>query len=242
MICKACGQNKKLIDAHIIPKSFYMNLRSDSNHLDLLSSSSPKKTGRSFKGEYDKNILCKDCDSKFEIYDDYAKKLLIDCFAKFKEIKIDGRVQAWRMDDFDFNKIKMFFLSVLWRASISKRPFFRRVKLGPHENTIKQILLNGNKDSNNIYTIALSKFIPNHDSTIEKTIIDPDLFKMNGINYYRIYLAGYTAWVKIDKRKSCSTMNKIELNHNHGFIISRDFFESKEFGILKKIFIAKRQQ
>lgn len=60
-ICKFCGQEKKLIKAHIIPKKFYLDYKNEQYMgVDALS--------RKFKiqqnGAYDKNILCSDCDGK----------------------------------------------------------------------------------------------------------------------------------------------------------------------------------
>jgi hypothetical protein len=78
VICKGCGKNKKLIKAHIIPKSFYMNLRGDANHLNIISGNVKERQIRSNIGDYDTNILCKDCDTIMEKYDDYGNKLLLD--------------------------------------------------------------------------------------------------------------------------------------------------------------------
>jgi hypothetical protein len=232
VICKGCEKNKSLIDAHIIPKSFYMNLRSDSNHLDVFQSSIPERKSRSFKGEYDQTILCKECDSVFEKSDDYAKKLLIDKFSSFKELHQNNTLVGWDIGAIELGKLKHFFLSVLWRASITQRPFFKRVKLGPHENHIKNIVLGKSEDIHNWYTIVLSKFIPKAGTSIEKTIMDPDFLKFNGLNYYRLYLAGYTVWLKVDKRQSQDGMAKLEINDKQAFIVARDFSGSKESEVL----------
>ena len=60
--CKFCGQEKKLIDAHIVPKSFYLGLKEKDKYLSI-NSRTAKYTIQQ-KGGYDKNILCETCDSK----------------------------------------------------------------------------------------------------------------------------------------------------------------------------------
>lgn len=234
MTCRGCGKEKDLIDAHIIPKSFYMNLRADSNHLDVFHNAYPDRKMRSFKGEYDQELLCKECDSVFEKSDDYAKKLLIDRFSSFKELHRSGELIGWDMGRIDYKTLKHFFLSVLWRASITSRPFFKRVTLGPHESIIKSIIWGNEVDKNNTYTIVLSKFVPKKDSSIEQTIMDPDWLKMNGLNYYRIYFAGYTAWIKVDKRKPEEIFERLELSDKQTIVVARDFDTSKEQNILSK--------
>ena len=59
--CKFCGQEKKLIKAHIIPRKFYLDYKSE-KYVGVNS-----QTGEFVLqqcGSYDKNILCEDCDSK----------------------------------------------------------------------------------------------------------------------------------------------------------------------------------
>jgi hypothetical protein len=35
----------------------------------------------------------------------------------------------------------MFHLSLLWRMSVSKHPYFKEVSLGPHEEVLRRMLL-----------------------------------------------------------------------------------------------------
>ena len=233
MKCKGCGEEKKLIKAHIIPKSFYMNLRADGNHLNVIHNLKPGRKMTSNIGDYDQSILCKECDSIFQKSDQYAKELLIDRFSSFKELKNRGTLVGWDIGKMDFHLLKHFFLSLLWRASITTRPFFKRVNLGKHEDKVKKIIWGECTDSN-IYTIVLSKFISKDDTTIEKTILDPDFHKINGLNYYRFYLGGYTAWIKVDKRRSQGKFAEFELSNSQTIVVARHFDRSKEKSILSQ--------
>lgn len=60
MVCKFCGQEKKLIKAHIIPKKFYLGLKDDRY---LCINSQNCKYMIQQQGGYDSNILCEDCDN-----------------------------------------------------------------------------------------------------------------------------------------------------------------------------------
>ena len=59
--CKFCGQEKKLIKAHIIPKNFYLDYKKE-QYMSVDSLSGKFKIQQN--GAYDKNILCSDCDGK----------------------------------------------------------------------------------------------------------------------------------------------------------------------------------
>lgn len=54
-ICKFCGQEKKLIDAHIIPKNFYL-MREKDRYLSI-NSKTCKYTIQQ-KGGYDFTVVC----------------------------------------------------------------------------------------------------------------------------------------------------------------------------------------
>jgi hypothetical protein len=80
MTCKLCGQDKKLVKAHVIPASFFRPLRSEKNSPLLITAGNYVK--RAPIGVYDKTILCEACEKQFGIWDDYAQSLLIQNFQK----------------------------------------------------------------------------------------------------------------------------------------------------------------
>ncbi len=74
-VCKFCGQKKKLIGAHIIPKHFYLNYKNeDYQLLDPFNC----KCNAQQSGAKDKTILCSDCDNKIiGKFDDEGYKVLL---------------------------------------------------------------------------------------------------------------------------------------------------------------------
>ena len=61
MECKFCLKDKKLIDAHIIPRCFYEAMRDqgDNRPFQLLSNIKNEHSQKLWIGSYDKNILCR---------------------------------------------------------------------------------------------------------------------------------------------------------------------------------------
>ena len=133
MNCRGCGKSSTLIKAHIIPRSFYMGLRDGDNHLSVLSSEPDVRSRRSNTGDYDREILCQACDSYLGRFDEYGKKVLLDEVFPHQPISRSGIVAGWEIEGCDPVRLEKFFLSIIWRASISSRDFFERVKLGSLE-------------------------------------------------------------------------------------------------------------
>jgi hypothetical protein len=52
-----------------------------------------------------------------------------------------GQSLFTEINGLDYAMFKLFHLSVLWRAGVSTREEFRNVKLGSHEDVIRQMLL-----------------------------------------------------------------------------------------------------
>ena len=234
MICKGCGEDKSLIKAHIIPRSFYMDLRKNENRLDMVSTNIKQKKGLSRIGEYDHDILCKECDQFLSKYDDYGKKLLLDQFDNFDTL-IDGKlIRAYVVRNYDYLFLKLFLLSVLWRASISKRTFFKDVNLGDHERHIKDLIFNTEDDGNRVYGCSLQKFIPSEIGSLEKSIISPDNKKLRGLNYYRLWFGGYISWIRIDINQDPDGVGMYELiKDKDAIFLSKHFHDSSESRLLE---------
>jgi len=84
---------------------------------------------------FDKYILCYQCESKLSKLERYAAGVLYGGLNPEKNpiqfsnpIPNDDFVSIF-VRGFDYVKLKLFFLSILWRAHISINPFFREVIL-----------------------------------------------------------------------------------------------------------------
>jgi hypothetical protein len=84
-------------------------------------------------GNFDKHILCLECEKKFSPLDAYGWKLLgnPDLTKPIFSHSSMGTVQAYCVTGCDTDKLRKFILSVLWRASVSSIEFYGYVRLGP---------------------------------------------------------------------------------------------------------------
>ncbi len=242
MECKFCLKDKKLINAHIIPRCFFETMRDqgDNRPFQLLSNTTGEYLKKSQIGLYDKNILCEDCEKVFQKYDDYACKILLSNNINDNDYILGPNEKriGYKLENVDYKNLKLFFLSVLWRASISKRKEFKKVDTGiSFENCLKVMIKNSNPGNIDDFLVVIRRFI---DDLGKNFLMDPYKLRLGGINFYRFYLgAGYEFHIKVDKRNldESNVLYVLALKAENPLYIPfrDDLLSSKEFPILKDI-------
>jgi hypothetical protein len=203
-ICKLCKQDKKLLKkSHIIPEFMY-NGMFDEEHKIVLTPAVNKSrdstnTHLRSTGEYESNILCLDCDNKLlgEYYENYASRVLYggrlntnEC-PEFSNTRNTHGIEFIKCTKVNYHKFKLFLLSVLWRASISQRPFFSEVRLNDHEERIRNMILT--KDAGDATLYPINIFTYRHIPQLTSELISqPRYLKTKeGLEYYSILINGY---------------------------------------------------
>jgi len=155
-ICRLCGNNRELLKRSHIISDFMYEPAYDAKHRLLVFNPAQEvqrkgQLRRPPSAPYDSNILCLDCDTKtLRNYETYAAKLF---FGKNLPPSVAPNVQNYKdpkngfgetyVSNIDYASLKLFMLSLLWRAHISEHSFFTEVSLGPWEQKIRIALLNG---------------------------------------------------------------------------------------------------
>lgn len=200
------------------------------DHLKLISAASNGMVRRSRLGIYDQEILCRACEDKFQRTDSYAAEKLIPRKGQFP-ISDGKHVAGYRLTGVDCGLLKRFFVSVLWRASISRAEFFSRVSLGPLEEMARRVAWGEVSADEDHFSYALARF--EGQGTLAKVILDPHPERFDRVRYYRFYLAGYVLYIKAS---SCPTPNSFKgliARDNEQIIVSRGEIESsKEFSVM----------
>ena len=94
------------------------------------------KVKKPSSGEYESGILCQECDNSIlGSYETYGHNVIYG--GTFKQGKkpichntVEADLTILNCRNIDYSKLKLFYLSLLWRASISSRPMFKAVDLG----------------------------------------------------------------------------------------------------------------
>jgi hypothetical protein len=131
--CKLCKKEAKLRYSHILPEFFYSNMY-DEKHRALKVASDEKE--RYFQKGIREYLLCQECETKLSRYEGYAAKLI----REIPNFSPDTSGLFLYSENVDYLRLKLFQLSIIWRASISKDRMFESVKLGRHEEKIRKML------------------------------------------------------------------------------------------------------
>ena len=140
-ICQYCGEEKELCSAHIIPKAFYKLKQSP--YLGISSDGKVDVT-KCQNGIKDPNILCAKCDGILGKYDKYAVEILKKKILENPKIpwgmSKDAQLNILTDGQFDYHLLRMFFVSLVWRASVSNLPETKDISLGKYQDIALKIL------------------------------------------------------------------------------------------------------
>ena len=233
LVCKLCGQEKKLVVAHIIPRSFYDPLREGGQIPVIITDQPGVYIQKSRTGVYDREILCGACERKLSAWDDYAYKFLMGNVSDHAYIMHRDKRVAYNLGRCDYNKLKLFFMSVLWRAGASKQPFFKNVQLGPYNEDLRARILAADPGRVEDYAVALSRF----DAPPPNVgMLNPCRNEYGGVNHYQLYLGGYMAIVKVTNKKPPEFFECLYIAPGTDVIVLiLEFETSKEFQVMANV-------
>ncbi|MEK7560772.1 MAG: hypothetical protein AAB539_02335 [Patescibacteria group bacterium] len=213
-ICKLCLQEKNLCrESHIIPKFHYKFLYGQNHHLVLLNSERKEDKHNS---EYEGNILCQLCEHEtLGKLDNYAARLIDDLFTTqrfFRSEQIDGRdfLVIENNPEYDYQRLKLFLLSLLWRASISSRPFFQTIKLDHKiEEDIRLMVLKSDPGEPSKYSCFINlppfSILSNGErvfSTLHMPVRSPRHIKKDEFEAYEFVIEGVHYYFLISHPKT----------------------------------------
>lgn len=222
--CAGCGELKKLVRAHIVPESFCTLLaRPKKAPLFVTSDKHPKRMPIGF---YDTNILCSECEEKFSRSDDYGFSLLCQQKEMLEDVNHGYELVAQMIRRYDFAQLKLFVLSVLWRAGVSKLEFYEHVQLGVHEARLREVTLYGSSCGEDEYSFVAGRLVGRSQGDLMPA---PFLERFEGVNYWRIYIGEFHFWVKVDRRPTPAVFREVIAKIGQPLpIICRDIIGSAE--------------
>jgi len=196
--CQLCANDGKLCNSHIVPEFLYRWLYNDQRKLMGISGQGNKGWKPLQKGlrEY---LLCATCEQ--HINDKYEKPFL-------KQWTIDSplpdRIEqdSAHSGSYDYPTFKLFHLSILFRASVSTLPTFAEVKLGKHEQRIREMLISQDPGKDWEYPV-LGFAVLNGRGEVERRFISrPIAGRYEGqLAYGQIY-GGAMWWILVSSHRN----------------------------------------
>lgn len=149
------------------------------------------KTRIAQTGSHEPNLLCKKCENeRLGKLERYASMLLYGGtpIVMRNEINLHG-MKSTHCKEINYSHFRLFLLSIIWRASISKRPIFQDVKLGPHENVIREMIINEDPGDYKKYPCIMITYI-NVKKLPHQLIGQPILSREGGTYTYFLLIGG----------------------------------------------------
>lgn len=196
-LCKFCLQDKPLIRSHIIPVGLYpKNPNGDRLQFSLDGAGErPKK--KVPHGVYDDDLVCESCEGQFTAWDDYAKRFFVDDCEPFDALYTEQGTPYRMYRSFDYAKLKLFFISMLWRAHATELPDFAKVDIGPkYAAMAKRLIESRDPGTPDQFAVFLLRFLGEHRS-IGAT---PTPRRHESVLMYETLLFGFAGYIKADNR------------------------------------------
>jgi len=188
MQCALCRKDKELVRSHIIPEFIYEPLYDEKHRFHVLSTHPIRPRPFAQKGIREK-LLCRTCEQHLSKYETYARKVLFGGVEITGNETTDGIV----LEGINYDNFKLFQLSILWRASTSKDRMFCNVDLGPHEETIRNMIKSGNPGAPYEYACIMVGIRSKGDAA-DGLIYQPVKMRMFGHRIYR-FIFGGLVWI-----------------------------------------------
>jgi hypothetical protein len=198
--CKFCKRwGVRLVNAHVIPRSFFKIVRGKGKFSVGMHVGRTKiKTPYHQAGVADSGILCEECEPRFSTWDDYGFEAFSSASRECDAIiGNEGAPIAVPIDDLDYELATLFFLSVLWRAAVSSIELFSGVKLGRYEEQIRRTLWSNSAPEPGEFAITLGTSLA---SKYPNVILRPERCRRGPVNYYRLFLPNLFVEIKTDRR------------------------------------------
>lgn len=183
--CRLCDKEKPLQQSHVVPEFFYKPIYDEKHRIyprigGRLASMPPLQKGLR------EPLLCWDCEQILSRYEKYNREVL------YGGVETSGSIYGDRivLSDLDYQKVRVFYLSVLWRMSIATHQAWKDVQLGPHESRVKRLVHDQSPGSPDDYGFVC--IAPLFDGQVlADQIHAPDYVCAYGGRFYRIVLGGF---------------------------------------------------
>lgn len=183
-ICALCLKEETLRRSHIIPQFMYSEMRDSKNRILILNSNPDVRDRFSQSGMWE-YLLCDACEGVIGRYEDYACRVI---YGGDKDAKAMFDGPDLKLERLDYAKLKLFLLSLIWRMGVSQEEFFREVELGPYEQRLRAMIVNGNPGLSHEFGVFCIAPILNKSRMV--CTAPPEAIRHDSVRIYRCLIGG----------------------------------------------------
>jgi hypothetical protein len=135
-ICKLCQKPAKLKNSHVIPEFCYGPIYDEKHRFKIVGNVPSTRRTNLQKGlrEY---LLCGACEQKIGDWETYVSRI----FHGIDQVSGSRTGDTIVFEGLQYAPMKLFLLSLLWRAGVSTLPVFRETNVGEHDPILRKMLL-----------------------------------------------------------------------------------------------------
>lgn len=221
--CKLTGIEDWGVKAHIIPQALY-RLEGKPGFTYTLGKGKPRM-GRMPNGVYDSTILVAEGERHFSTWDDYAAKFFLN-----RRRHNDGKTRhLFLVDDkpayaelgpglFSPDLLRLFCMSVLWRAGVSNKSFFSQIQLGEHEERLRSCILSKTPGAVTDFSVILWRYADT--PTAGWPMSNPRMITSDGITFCRFMLPDIIFDVKLSHMPLPESFNILAVGGTEQLVIA----------------------
>jgi hypothetical protein len=192
--CALCLEYAELHRSHIIPEFLYRTLYDEQHRFHVLSTQMDQTETKRQKGLWEW-LLCATCEQKFSVWERYVSLLLNGGVP----IAVSRERSIAVVTGVDYKKFKLFQLSVLWRSGIARGEFFSKVRLGDHQEKIREMLVKNDPGPASAYGSFMFG-LKGSDGPTTGLMMQPVSLRVEGQICYH-FIFGGIAWIYFVSRK-----------------------------------------
>ncbi len=189
--CKLTGDRSPFVKAHVIPKAFTKRVWPQ---VPLMESDGDNRPIRRWSGWYDSKLVCQRGEDILARYDDYGYKTL-----EMAGLLVRGdrprlalvAENVVTIPSVDIGLFRLFGLSLLWRAAISKLPAFKDIQLPERAiGSLREAVLTSDPGKPNYHPIWLSCF-----DQVDTENVSPYHLDFESEKFARFFLDGVIMYI-----------------------------------------------
>lgn len=189
--CPLCLQTRTLSFSHIIPNAYFRDMKRRSNGQLIAMDTAPNSGINRSQDSFAEYLLCADCELHFNKWETpWIHKLRKTAKLFTKDV---GSVEV---ASYDYQTLRCFLLSIIWRAAVCPRPEFSHVRFPP--DVLESLRLNLQAGTAPEATVIGNRVRRLVDPTggldkgvLDKFVFTPMQLSTGCLQGYQLFFGGY---------------------------------------------------
>lgn len=151
-ICALTGLRGRYVRCHLVPEALYPHR---DHQLKVVYSDARGRPRRSPIGAYDKGLVTRAGEDILESYDQYGIRFLRGQEGGWT---FSPEHSEWLVQNFDYAKVRLFLLSVLWRCGASSLFGPELIDISAHAIALRNMVRDGDAGDPNTFPIMAERY------------------------------------------------------------------------------------